>query len=261
MFETLRYESRRRVRGTAIMTVAISLYAGFTVWYFSALEDVDYEQVVQEAPTAVKQAFGIESLTTVEGFLGAQIFNFVWLLGLGLYFAYTAGNIVAGEIEDQRLDLLLSFPVSRSRLLVEKFGALLLPLVAVNVVAGGVIYALVLAIGQTIDPVYLGLAHLFSVPYLLVCAAIGTVASVLASRSAVAQRGAVGVVFVLYLVESVVGGSTEFEVIQYVSPTNYYNPTEILLHGSYELTDPVVLLASFLVLLAVSALLFRRRDI
>lgn len=261
MFETLRYETRRRLRGTALLTAAVSLYAGFVVWYFSALEGVDYEELVEQFPPAVTEAFGIEALSTIEGFLGAQVFNFLWLLGLGLYFAYAAGQLVAGDVENERLDLVLSFPVSRSRLLAERFGSLLLPIVAVNVVAGGVIYVLVAAIGETIDPAHLALVHLLSVPYLLVCAAIGVVCSVLASRAAIAERAAVGIVFVLFLVESVVGSSTAFGWIQYVSPTNYYAPTEVLVDGSYEVTDTVVLLAAFLSLLVASQVLFRRRDI
>lgn len=163
------------------------------------------------------EASGIEALGTIEGFLGGQIFNFVWLLGLGLYFAYAAGRLIASDIEDERMDLLLSFPVPRSRLLVEKFASLLLPLVTLNVVVGGVIYVLVLAIGESIDPVHLALAHLLSIPYLLVCAAIGVVLSVLVDRAAVAERAAIGVVFVLFLVESVVGGGSDFEWIQYIS--------------------------------------------
>jgi ABC-2 type transport system permease protein len=261
MLETARYETRRRLRGTAVLTGAISLYAAFVVWYFTALEGVDYETIFQDLPPAMIEAFGIEALGTVEGFLGAQIFNFVWLLGLGVYFAYAAGGLLAGDIETERLDLLLSFPVSRSRLVLEKFASLLLPLVVLNVVVGGVIYVLVCAIGESIDPAHLLLAHLLSVPYLLVCAGIGLVCSVLVTRAAVAERAAIGLVFLLYLVESVVGGGTDFAWLQYVSPTNYYDPTPLLIGGAYDPADSVVLLGMVLALLLVSGVVFQRRDV
>lgn len=261
MFETARYEAKRRMQGTVVLTVAVSLYVAFVIWYFSALEGVDYEEVFEQVPAAIQDAFGIEALSTIEGFLSAQVFNFVWLLGLGLYFAYTAGALVAGDVEDDRLDLLLSFPVSRTRLLTEKFAAILLPLVTVNVVAGSVVYALVAATGDSIDPAQLALVHLFSIPYLLVCAAIGVVFSVLVDRAAIAERGAVGVVFLLYLIDSVVGSSTDFEWLQYISPTNYYRPTEILVGGSADPLNAAVLLAAFVALFLVSRWLFRRRDI
>ena len=261
MFETLRYEANRRVRGTAVLAVAVSVYAVFVVWYFSVLEGVDFEAFLREFPPAMIEAFGLESLSTVEGFLAAQVFNFVWLLALGLYFAYAAGSLVAGDVESKRLDLVLSFPLTRSQLLAETFAALLLPVVVVNAVTGGVVYLAVIAIGESIDPVALALVHLLSVPYLLVCAAIGTVFSVLASRGAVAERAAAGVVFVLYLVEAVVGSSTDFAWVRYVSPTNYYEPTAILVRNTYGLLDVAVLVATFLLLLLVSLALFERRDI
>ncbi|WP_121744065.1 ABC transporter permease [Natronorubrum halophilum] len=261
MFETARYEASRRVRGTAILTVALSLYVAFIVWYFTVLEGVDYDQMLESMPPAMMDAFGIETMATIEGFLGSQIYNFVWLLGLGLYFAYAGGGLISKDIERERMDLLISFPVSRSRLLVEKVASLLLPLVALNVVIGVVTYVLVVAIGETIDPMHLALAHLLSIPYLLVCVAIGVVFSVVVDRAAIAERAAVGVVFVLFLVESVVGGANDFEWIQYVSPTHYYEPTPILIDGSYELADSGILLVLFVALLLVGQFLFRRRDI
>lgn len=261
MFETARYELERRIRGSIILSVAISLYSAFIVWYFTVLEGVAIEDVFEELPPAMMDAFGIESLATIEGFLGAQIYNFVWLLGLGLYFAYVAGGTIANDIESERMDLLLSFPISRARLLTEKFSSLLLPIVVVNLVVGCSIYLMAAAIGETVDPVHLLLVHLLSIPYLLVCAAIGTVFSVVASRAAIAERAAIGVVFVLFLVESVVGGADEYDWIQYVSPTHYYEPTLILLDGTYELIDTGILLVTFLGLLLLSQVLFDQRDI
>jgi ABC-2 type transport system permease protein len=261
MLETTRYETARRLRGTVILTVALSLYTGFIVWYFSALGDVDYEAIFTDLPPAMIEAFGIQALGTIEGFLGVQVYNFLWLLGLGLYFAYSAGGLLATDIENERLDLVLSMPVSRTRLLVEKFLSMLVPLVVVNVAIGAVVYAIVVAIGESVDPVNLALAHLLSVPYLLVCAGIGLVFSVAVDRAAIAERGAVGVVFVLYLVESVVSGGTDVEAVQYLSPTHYYDPTPVLIEGTYELLDVAVLLVAFVLLLWLSGVLFRRRDL
>ncbi|WP_254544141.1 ABC transporter permease subunit [Halomarina pelagica] len=261
MLETARYEAGRRVRGTAVLTAGISALSAFFVWYFTELEGVEMDEMLAELPPAMIEAFGIETLATIEGFLAAELYNFVWLLGLGLYFAYSAGGIVASDIERGRMDLLLSFPVSRSRLLAEKFASLLVPVVALNVVVGTVVYLLTLAIGESIDPVALAMVHLLSIPYFLACAGIGVVLSVLFDRADVAKRVALALVFVLFLVESVVASAGDLEWIRYVSPTHYYSPTPILVDGTYEPADTGVLLAAFLALLFVGQLLFRRRDI
>lgn len=261
MFETTRYEMSRRLRGAVILTAGVSLYTAFIVWYFSLLDPSAYEQIAQSLPPAMLDAFGMQAIGSIGGWLGGQIYTFLWLLGLGIYFAYAAAGMIADDIESDRMDLLLSFPVSRSQLLLEKFASLLLPLLLLNVVVGGVTYGLVVAIGETIDPMYLALAHLLSIPYLLVCATIGLVLSVLVDRAAIAERAAIGVVFVLWLVESAVGAAEDFAWIQYVSPTHYYSPTPVLIDGTYELMDTGILLAGFLGLLIVSQVLFQRRDI
>lgn len=261
MFETTRYEIERRIRGTVLLSIGISLYAGFIVWYFTVLEGVSIEEIFEDVPPAMRDAFGVESLSTIEGFLGAEVYNFVWVLGLGLYLAYVAGGLIAGDIERQRMDLLLSFPISRARLLAEKFAAVLLPIVVVNVVVGTVIYLSADAIDESIDLTHLVMAHVLSVPYLLVCAGIGIVLSVIVNRAAIAERGAIGIVFVLFLVESAVGSADEYDWIQYISPTHYYEPTTILLDGSYELIDSGILLVAFLGLVLLSQILFTNRDI
>ncbi|SMO35752.1 ABC transporter permease subunit [Halorubrum cibi] len=261
MFETARYEIGRRLRETAFLSVAVSLYAAFIVWYYTVLEGVAIEEVFEELPPAMMEAFGIETLSTIEGFLGAQIYNFVWILGLGLYFAYVAGGSIATDIESDRMEILLSFPITRSQLLVERLASLLLPIVVVNVVVGCVVYLLAAAIGEQMNVTHLAATHALSIPYLFVCTAIGLVFSVAADRAAIAERGAVGVVFVLFLVESIVGGASEYEWIQYVSPTQYYDPTPLLIDGSYELIDTGILLVTFAGLVLLSQILFYRRDV
>ncbi len=261
MFETTRYESSRRLRGTAALATGLAVLTAFFVWYFSVLDVDSLKQAFESMPPALLEAFGIESITTIEGFLATEVYNFLWVLGLGLYFAYTAGGLIAGDIERDRMDLLLSFPVSRSRLLVEKFGALLVPILAVNVVVALVVYGGTVAIGESIDLGRLVMVHALSIPYLLTCAAIGTVFTVFFDRADVAKRGAIGVVFALFLVKSITASADGVGWIRNLSPMNYYDPTAILLSGTYGLVDAGVLLAVSVVLLVASQLVFQRRDI
>lgn len=174
---------------------------------------------------------------------------------------YTSAGMIAGDVETDRMDLLLSFPVSRARLVAEKFAALLLPLVVLNLVVGIVTYSLVVVVGETIDPLHLVMAHLLSVPYFLVCGGIGLMLSVSVDRAAVAERLAAGLVFALWLVESVVGTATNLAWVRFLSPTHYYDPTPILVTGTYNLLDAGILLLGFVALLGASQLLFRRRDV
>ncbi len=261
MLETTRHEITRRVRGTTALTVGICLYVGFIVWYFTLLEPSAYEELTQSLPPAMQSAFGVQSLSSIGGWLGGQVYTFLWLLGLGIYFAYTSAGMIAGDVETGRMDLLLSFPVSRAQLVAEKFAALLLPLLVLNIVVGVVTYNFVVVVGETIDPLALATAHLLSVPYFLVCGGIGLLVSVSVDRAAVAERLAAGLVFALWLIESVVGTATNFARIRFLSPTHYYDPTLILVEGTSDPLDAGILLVIFLALLAASQHIFRRRDV
>lgn len=261
MFETARYESNRRVRGTAALAVGLAILTAFFVWYFSVLDVEELTGAIDSLPPSMREAFGIETIATIEGFLAAEVYNFLWVLGLGLYFAYSAGGLIAGDIEHDRMDLLLSFPVSRSQLLVEKFSALLLPILAVNVAVAIVVYGSTVAIGESIAIGRLVMAHVLSIPYLLTCAAIGLVFSVSFDRADTAKRGAIGLVFALFLVKSVTASADGFDWIQNLTPMQYYEPTPILIDGTYPLLDAGVLLAVSIGLLIVSQFVFHRRDI
>lgn len=199
MLETFRYETGRDRRGTVVFVALVAVYTAFVLALFPSIETagVDLDQVVEAYPETVRQAMGVQSMSTVEGFLATQIYTFVWVLLLGLYFAYRTAGLVADDIERGRLDLLLSLPVSRSQLLLEKFASVLVPILALNVGVGGVVYATAAAIGESIDPFALAMAHLLSLPYLLTCAAVGLLLSVSVDRASVARRGAIGIVFAL----------------------------------------------------------------
>lgn len=261
MFETVRYEAGRRMRGTATASIGLGILTGFFVWYFSVLDTESLEQMATSLPPALLEAFGIQTIATIEGFLAVEVYNFLWVLGLGLYFAYSAGGLIAGDIEHDRMDLLLSFPITRTRLLLETFCSLLVPIVAYNVVVAVAVYASVVAIGESIDPMRLVMVHGLSIPYLLACAAIGTVFTVGLSRADTAKRGATGLVFALFLLESVTASAEKLDWVQKLSPMYYYDPTSILVEGTYSLSDSGVLLGFALVTLLCSLVLFKRRDI
>ena len=143
---------------------------------------------------------------------------------------------------------------------VEKYLALLVPILAVNVVMPFVVYGGLLVVGETIAVLPLFAVHLLSIPYLLACAGIGLLLSVLTSRASVAQRGGIGVVFGLFLIDTVTV-DTDFEWLGALSPTNYYSPVDILTENTYDLAGALVLLSAAVVLVALSVAHFERRDV
>ena len=261
MFEFSRYYGRRRVKGSLALAAGLAVLTSLYVWMFPSIsEGIDLDAYVQSMPPALRAAFGIQSLGSIEGFLAAELYSFGIVLLMGLYLAYAAASVIADDVEDERMDMLLALPVTRSKVLLEKFSALLVPIVVVNLVLPVVVYGGVLAIGESLSVADLLMAHALSVPYLLATASVGLCASVWFDRTSLAQRAAMGAVFGLFLVDSVVT-DTEFAALGALSPTRYYDPAAILVRSEYDLAGAAVLLVAAVVLVAASRAYFRRKDI
>jgi ABC-2 type transport system permease protein len=261
MFEVARYESERRALGAVAIAVGLSLLTGMVLAIApQILSEVDLSELAQAYPESLKNAFGIEAIGTFEGFLATELYQFAWVILLGLYFAYATGSVIAGDIERERMDMLLSTPVSRTKVVVEKFLSVVPSILLINFVVFVVVYVGSVLIDEPLTFMDILAVHALSVPYLMACAAIGLVFSVLFSRESTAQRAGIGTVFALFMVETLVT-DTDYEWVGLLSPTHYYDPTEILVHSDYNLMGAGILLEVAALLVVVSLLWFRRRDI
>lgn len=262
MTDIIKYEARQRARGTMTLVVVLSFYLYVLVYMFPTISSVGdaFEEYTQALPDAIRASFGVESITTIEGFLSVEIYQFIWVLMMGLYFTYLGGALIAEEIESGRIDLLLATPISRKRFVVEKYLSLLVPILAVNLVMPVVVLAGVTSVGETLSTMDLVALHALSIPYLLVTAAIGLALSVLFDRSDIPQRVGLGVLFGLFTLESVTIDS-DYDWLGRVSPTHYFDPTEILVNGEYDVAGALVLIAAAAVLVILSTEWFRRRDV
>lgn len=263
MLELAAYEGRHRVRGALVVAAAMGAFALLYVFVYPTFAESlgpQIDQLLEAYPDALAKAFGVQTLASIEGYLASELYTFGWLLIVGLYFAYAAASLVAADVERERMDVLLSLPVSRATVVVEKFASLAVPLAALSVVVPVAVVVGTAAVDYPISATDVVALHLLSVPYLTTCAGIGLVASVLADRASVAQRGAVGLLAGLFFAESLLT-DTDFEGLGAVSPSRYVDPNAVLIDGEYALGDTAVLVAATLALVALAVLLFRRKDI
>ncbi|MFB6267329.1 MAG: ABC transporter permease subunit [Halodesulfurarchaeum sp.] len=262
MADVLKYEARQLVRGTLALALLLGFFVLMLIYLYPSIETSaeSIQQWMQSLPESMRESFGMEAYTTIEGFISTELYQFVWLLLVGLYLTYVAGGAIAGDVDTNRIDLLLATPISRTRLLLEKYLSLLIPIVALNLIVPLFVYAGVLAIGESIEVGHLVMLHVLSVPYLLFTGAVGLALSVIFSRADRAQRGGIAVVFLLFIMDSVTKG-TDLSWMGAVSPTRYYDPADILVDGLYDFTGALILLAATLALVIFSAERFRRADL
>lgn len=260
MFEVARYESERKLVLGATIALAASFYGAMFVALSPAYSDFDLEAVFSDFPPQFTEGFGLEAFNTLPGLLAVELYQFGWILVLGLYLAYTAAGLVAGDIETGRMDTLLSAPIARTRLVGEEFLSMLVPILAVNAVTPVVLYVGSVLIDEPLDVVDLVALHALAVPYLLCCTAVGFALSVFLANESLAQNASVGVLLVAFLVETVFIG-TGLEFIGVLTPMNYFDPTAILVNGTYDLAGAGILLAATVVLVLAGQWRFGRMDI
>lgn len=261
VLELASYGAKKRVKGALALSIGLSAFSVLYAAFFpSVSEGINLDEYVNAMPQVFVEAFGLRALGTIEGFLATELYQFAWVILLGLYVAYSAASLVAKDVEDERMDVLLALPVSRARVVGEKYLELVPGLVIINAIVLAVTWMATRAIGHPVGVVDLLAVHLLSLPYLFACAGIGLVFSVAVDRASIAQRAAMATVFGLFLLESIVTG-TDWAWVGGIAPMRYFDPTAILVDGTYDLGAAAILLAATVGLVAASQWYFTRRDI
>lgn len=260
--ELLRRGLLDRRRALIAWSLGVSAYVLLIAAIFPSIESSkELDQVVASYPDALKSLFGIGSgsLTSGAGFLDAELFSlmlplFVLVLAIG-----SGARTLAGEEDAGRLELLLAYPLRRSRSVLVKGLA-----VAAEV---GLVCAAILVVVAVLDPVF-GLDLAFG----KLAGAVGGLAVIgvlhgwlaLAVGAAVASRTlALGVPAAAAAAGYLIAGL--HELAGWLDPFRFLS--SFWLVGSSPLQHGVdgwgvlVVVAAALVALAAAMLLFERRDV
>ena len=124
-----------------------------TVATYPAVRDMPgMEDLLEGLPEAILALIGESDLLSPAGYLNSQLFGAIVPL-LFLFYGVAAGaGAIAGEEENRTLDLLLSNPVSRTRVLLEKALAMVIGLLLLGAILWLATYLPGLAVDMDLDP-------------------------------------------------------------------------------------------------------------
>jgi ABC-2 type transport system permease protein len=257
--KTLR-DQRRSLLWWALGLVA---YGTFIMLFWPSVADFEgLDEFMDQYPEDLMALFAgdVKDIGSPEGYLEAEVF-FIFAPLLFIIFATAAGSgAIAGEEGQGTLDLLVSNPVSRRQVVLQKFEAMV---VAALVLAFAFWLALAiaaLAVGMEIGTWHLAAAVLSAA---LLGIAFGAVA--LAVGCATGNRGLSIVVaavaaVVAYMLNALGPVVEPLEPLGRVSPFYYYIRADPLANGLH-LGHASVLAALAAALLAVALYTFDRRDL
>jgi ABC-2 type transport system permease protein len=235
----------------------IGLWAAFVVAIYPSVEEA-LSKAVASYPEALKQAFGLAELTSVEQYLNAEMLSLIVPLAVGYLAVRSVASGLSGAAESGRLDVLLSAPVSRRRLVASGFSAAALELAAVLAVGLAItmLGSLVSGAGLSFTRALAGFANVW--PLALLFAAFGIVVTGWSLRSAVVTGSVAGILVAMYVADLVGRLDTSLDWIRYGSVFRYYG------RAIEEGIDPVAFAGVTAVAVAVAALgalVFDRRDL
>ena len=262
-FELVQRFLADRRKGLAGWAIGLTAYTVLIVSFYPMIrESVSMAQAIEDYPDAMKEFLGGEAsfdMSSGPGFLNAELFSVMLPILLSV-FAIGFGASMGADQRSGLMDLLLSHPISRGRIVVEK---------TIAMVAGvsglaTVVFVTVVAAGGVID---LGISNSN-----LVAATVGVVLFVslhgliaMAVGAATGRRSAaIGTATTIlaagYVFSGLGGLVTWMEPVRTVSP--YYRAvgTSPLLNG-WAFGSVVYLLALCGALLFATTVLFERRDI
>jgi ABC-2 type transport system permease protein len=254
LLRTHLYDRRRSVWAWGI---PLGLMSAFIVAIFPSVED-SISKAVQGYPQGLKEAFGIGELSNVEQYLQAEMLSLIVPLALGYLAVRAIASGLTGAAESGRLDVLLSAPVSRTRLVLAGFLATAVELAAVLLVT-----ALLTGLGSILAGAGLdagaaaaGFANVW--PLALLFAGCGAVAAGFSPRTSVVTGSVAGVLVAMYVIDLVGRLDPDLDGLRYLSVFKYYG--NAIEDGIEPLAFAGVTLGACL-LAALGAWLFERRDL
>jgi ABC-2 type transport system permease protein len=119
---------RDQRRALLVWAVALALLvAMYVAVYPSVHASSSFSKMIDQMPKAYKALFTISGgadISTPAGYLNVELLTFMGPLLVLIYAIGAGAAAVAGEEDRHSLDLLLANPISRGRVVVEKFAAL-----------------------------------------------------------------------------------------------------------------------------------------
>lgn len=257
----LRHELRQGRKSFLIWTASIAFFIVICVFMFPEMKgEMDAVSDMFSSMGSFTAAFGMDRLNfgTFIGFYAIECGN---VLGLGgsFFAALVAITALAKEEKDRTAEFLLSHPVSRARVITEKLAAVMLEILAMNVIVYLLTTASVVAIGETVPWKEMTLLH---ISHLLMQLEL---AGICFGISAFLTRGSLGIglglATVMYFLNIVGNITDKAKFLKYITPFGYTEGADIVSDKKLDAVLVFLGMAYMAVGIALSYIRYTKKDI
>lgn len=224
----IKHELKQGWKSFVIWTLSIGFFIAVCVFLYPEMgNEMENVNDLFSSMGAFTAAFGMDRLNfgTLIGFYAVECGN---VLGIGgaFFSAFISVNVLAKEERERTAEFLLAHPVSRIRIITEKLAAVMVQILAMNLVIYLLAAASIAAIGENIPWKELSLMHL---SYFLIQIEL---AGICFGISAFLRHGGLGVglglATVMYFLNIVANISERAEFLEYITPFGYADGADII---------------------------------
>ncbi len=245
-------------------SIGIFLYTAMIMAVWPVIDgNAEFESLAQSYPDTIKALMGGEdafnAFTTPAGFLGTYLYS--WILPfifVGLAVAFGAA-LLGGDEESGLLELVLSYPVTRTSTVVQKALAMLLAVTGIGVLVIAVIYVMGMFVDLGVGIGALGAATLGTVLFALLHGQLAMATGAISGRRGLAIGVGWGVALAGYLLNVLSGMDASLSWLRWLSPLDYATGTQPISNGVP--VEYLALLAALAVAVAATVIGFRRHDL
>jgi ABC-2 type transport system permease protein len=220
-----------------------------------------FYEVLMENPSYSALTGGRDiNIFSFPGFVDIELLSY-WALMVGFYAAYVGVGAVSRDVERKTMDVLLSTPVSRRRLLLERGAAVAAMLLLLSIVGGvGVILGGYQA-GVDVPEGAIMAAFIGCWPLLVVISSMSILLSVLMNDQKAAMGLSFAVVLVAYVLNYASFLTPGLEPLRWATPMGYYDHTGLIVGDWSRWGNIGVLFATAAMIMLCAVWLFQRKEL
>ena len=211
----LQHLLRRHARGVLFWTIGVTIYSALMILSFPAFEETGAVDVSQY-PEAMREAFNLESMSTIEPFLSSQLFNFLPLVLMFVPITAFASAIVGAE-ERGSLDILFGNPLPRPIFVIATWLAVAILILLMLATLGLVSWLVAVVIDVDLSLGESMLASLNVFPITMTAGSLALLLSAIVRQRAIAIGIPVALMFLMYLADILGKISEDFEPVRNTS--------------------------------------------
>lgn len=263
-FNLILQSLKERKISATVFSLSLVLYVWLLASLLPFMKDLEISGLFEKYPKAVLNllagAANVDFFSP-EGFFTVE-FLALWLpvIVFGFTVAF-ATAIVAKEVDDGTMDLLLAQPVRRSTLITSRYLALIIFLLIYSAVTMGSHYLFAQAYDFSFKTKGLLATGVHFFLFMLAISTLSLLFSLILKERGQAIIFSVAFLIASHLLNALAEFSETLKDLRFLSIFKYYQPYETLTKGTYPVKASAIFLGITAISLILSLLIFQKKDI